>query len=422
MVRLTLVLFLCTPILAAAGDAWPAWRGPTGDGVCDETTLPTTWGGPKQTNIRWKSPLFPSDKVRRDQNQSSPIVVGARVFVTLSYWPEGTTEKEYPEHHVLCFDARDGKKLWDTPVPPGPWKLTDLRGGYTAPTPCSDGKHLAVVFGSSVIAGLDLDGKIVWRQEIKPHAFDVAIGTSPILWKDTVIFAADQTKSTKASALWCFELATGKLRWKRDRSIDWTHSTPVIAKVAGKSQLVAAAPDGCQGFDPDSGEPIWSFAGARVGDTVTPLVHDGIVYLDSGRGGPGIAIDATGTGDVSKTHRKWSVKNVPQGFSSPVTFGDQIFRLHGSDQISSWKWSDGAEVYRERVEGTDSAVSPFVTPDGLIWCVTGGKSVIVKAGAKPEVVARNDLGDPGRASPAVAKGCIYVKGGRWLFCIGRPAE
>ena len=67
----------------------------------------------------------------------------------------------------------DGKLLWDTKVPNGPWLSSDLRGGYTAPTPAADGEHIYVMFGSSVIAALDYDGKIVWRKEIKPYNFDV---------------------------------------------------------------------------------------------------------------------------------------------------------------------------------------------------------------------------------------------------------
>src|SRR5262245_26261683 len=97
-----------------ASDRWPAWRGPTGDGQCDEKNLALTWGGKNNDNILWKAPLFPNDKVKRDQNQSSPIVWGDRVFVTLSYWPEGTTDKDFPEHHVVCFSTKDGAKLWDT--------------------------------------------------------------------------------------------------------------------------------------------------------------------------------------------------------------------------------------------------------------------------------------------------------------------
>src|SRR5207244_2315409 len=108
--------------------------------------------------ILWKALLLDSDKVRRDQNQSSPIVRGQRVFVTISFWPAGVSEKEYPEHHVQCYRVADGKRLWDVVVAPGPWKLTDLRGGYTAPTPACDGQRLYVWFGSSVLAALDLDG------------------------------------------------------------------------------------------------------------------------------------------------------------------------------------------------------------------------------------------------------------------------
>src|SRR5213592_1758010 len=80
---------------AVAGENWPGWRGPTGMGISDETGLPLTWGGKEQKHVHWKAALFPSDRVRRDQNQSSPIVWGERVFVTVSYWPEGVSEKEY---------------------------------------------------------------------------------------------------------------------------------------------------------------------------------------------------------------------------------------------------------------------------------------------------------------------------------------
>jgi hypothetical protein len=42
---------------------------------------------------------------------------------------------------------------------------------------------------------------------------------------------------------------------------------------------------------------------------------------------------------------------------------------------------------------------------------------VVKAGPTPEVLAVNDLGDAGPASPAVADGALFLKGRRWLFCV-----
>src|SRR4051812_5854299 len=86
-----------------AGD-WPGWRGPTGMGHTSEKDLPLTWGGKNQENVLWKVPLFPEgDKVKLDQNQSSPVVAGNRVFVLTAYWLAGASQKEPAEHHISCY-------------------------------------------------------------------------------------------------------------------------------------------------------------------------------------------------------------------------------------------------------------------------------------------------------------------------------
>jgi outer membrane protein assembly factor BamB len=412
--------------LVAAGEHWPGWRGPTGMGISDESGLPLQWGGKNLENVRWKSPLLPSDKVRRDQNQSSPIVWGERVIVTLSYWPQGVAEKQYPEHHVLAFHCDDGRKLWDVTVDPGPWKLTDLRGGYTAPTPACDGQRIYVAFGSAVVAALNLDGKQLWRRDIVPYDFDVAWGASPVVFGDTVIITCDELGQKKASSLIALEGKTGAVRWKKERpDVDWAHSTPLLAKVGDRMQLLVATANGPQGVDPTTGEPIWWFRGKeRLGDTVTPLFHNGVVYVDSGRGGGlgpvGVAVDATSQGDVSKTPPRWKVPAPNEAFSSPLLVGELLYRVRAPGILSCRKWSTGEEVYKsERLEGIDHAVSPVATADGRIYCASAGRSYVVQAGSKYELLGSSDLGDPSRASPAVAAGRLYLKGGRYLYCIGK---
>lgn len=417
-----LLALAATPVLAS--ENWPAWRGPSGMGHSDETGLPLTWGGKDQENVRWKVPLFPSDKVRRDQNQSSPIVCGERVFVTVSYWPEGVSEKEYPEHHVLCFATSNGRKLWDVTVQPGPWKLSDLRGGYTAPTPACDGKRVYVAFGSAVVAALDLEGKQLWRNEVVPFAFDVAWGASPLVFEDTVIITCDEVQ--KGSFIAAFDGMTGKVRWNKKRpDVGWAHSTPLLTKVAGKTQLLTATEFGPQGLDPATGDLLWWFRGKeRLGDTVSPVFRDGLVYVDSGRGGGlgdvGVTIDATGKGDVSKTPPKWKIATPAEGFSSPLVVDDLFYRVHSPGVLTCRKWSTGEEVYKnQRLEGIDQAVSPVATADGRIYCASAGRSYVVKSGPTFEILGSSDLGDPGRAAPAIAAGRIYLKGGRFLFCVGK---
>src|SRR5205085_7318521 len=98
--------------------------------------------------------------------------------------------------------------------------------------------------------------------------------------------------------------------------MSFSHSTPVVVEIKGKPQLLVAASNAVQGLDPATGKVLWWCAGA--GDTASPVYGSGVVYVDSGRGGPGVAVDPTGTGDVTKTHLKWKKPKVPEGFSSPI--------------------------------------------------------------------------------------------------------
>ena len=408
-------------VLAAAATAgaadWPGWRGPTGMGISDEKDLPLTWGGKDGANVLWKQPLPGQGANNRpDNNQSSPVVQGGRVFVTVSYWPAGVNAKDYPEHHVACYRADDGSPLWDVTVKPGPWKLSDLRGGYTAPTPTADADRVYVLFGSSVLAALDRDGKPVWRQEITPYTFDVAVGCSPVLYKDVVLLQCDQ--NDKRSRLLAFDRKTGELKWekKRPESV-FTHSTPTLADVNGKTELLLAASGALQGVDPDDGAVLWSCRAA--GDTVSPVYAGGVVYVDSGRGGRGVAVDPTGAGDVTKTHLKWEKNVVPEGFSSPVASGGYLYRLHSPEVLSCWKLDGGDTAFTARLPGVSTASSPVATADGRIYCASAGKSYVLGAGPKLDILATNDLGDGCQASPAVADGRLYLKGRQFLYCIGK---
>ena len=98
----------------------------------------------------------------------------------------------------------------------------------------------------------------------------------------------------------------------------------------------------------------------------------------------------------------------------------------------------GKEMYVEKLPDNISAsASPFATADGLIYFVSCGKSLVLKAGPKFEVVAINDLNDinfvgfkpygysvhvGGRFdynSAAVSGGRIFVQGHSKLWCIGK---
>ena len=82
-----LITAVLVPVRIVVAENWPAWRGPTGQGVSSETDLPVTWS--TEENVRWKTAL-PS------AGNSTPIIWGDRVFVTqaddVTKWPPKVPE------------------------------------------------------------------------------------------------------------------------------------------------------------------------------------------------------------------------------------------------------------------------------------------------------------------------------------------
>ncbi len=389
------------PARAAAGD-WPRFRGPTGCGITDEKGLPIQWGGAANENVLWKTPLAKSHNP-----WSSPVIVGDRLFLTAA-------GMENREQHVLCFSKRDGKPLWDTPVPPGPWTGAEPKGGLGGPTPVTDGKHVWAVFGTAVVACLDMEGKIVWRKDLPGQNFDVTVGASPILYEDTLLYIADQNKKT--SSLIAYDKATGDVRWEQKRpDVVFAHSTPLLISVTGRVQLIVSASVALQGIDPADGKMLWWCKGN--GETASPVYGGSLVYMDSGRGGGGMAVDPAGQGDVTATHLKWKSDAAQSDLSSPVIVGGHVYRLSGHNLVCM-DLATGGEVYSRALAGASEWASPIVTPEGRIYCATAGKSYVIQAGPDGKIVATSDLGDPNHASPAVSEGRIYLRGMRFLYCIG----
>ncbi|MFN0021430.1 MAG: PQQ-binding-like beta-propeller repeat protein [Pirellulaceae bacterium] len=411
MAYLACVLIAC----ASPAEDWPGFRGPTGMGYSD-SKLPLEWDGATGKNVAWKSPLPATTRGGRpDHNQSSPIVWRDRVIVTTAYWTDKQGTSDPPEQHVTCYQASDGKQLWDVPVPAGPWKLSDLRGGYCAPTPVTDGQRVFVVFGSSVLAAVDLEGKLAWHKEIPDwQAFDVAIASSPILYRGQLLLLAD--RGGKKSTLTAYDAKSGELLWEKKRPDgNFNHTTPVIIDNGGQMQMLVTASHELQALDPATGEKLWWCK--TPGDVTSPVFARGVIFTDSGRGGPGILVDAGGKGDVTATHVKWKIDQIPEGLSSPAIVGDYLFRLHTPGVLKCVDLATGKEAYATRLNGVSTSSSSIITPDGRLYFASAGKTFVVQGGLIFKLLATNDLGEPSSSSAAASNNRLFLKGDKHLFCV-----
>src|SRR5581483_1622094 len=256
------------PVLLAAhavGENWPGFRGPTCQGLSSEAGLPLRWSATE--NIAWKT-------VVPGEGWSSPIVWNDRVFVT-------TATEGGVGCHLIAFERTTGTVLWDREVFKQVPGHKQQRNGYATPTPCTDGKLVFAVFGDGSFAALDFEGKVVWVNRNFPFYGEHGLGSSPILWQELLIMARDGSgEPPDTGAGWHFawdkarilalDTRTGKFQWEAKRGMSRiAHVVPSIWTAPdGHAELVSGAGDVVQGFDPKTGERLWT--SKNIGEGVVP--------------------------------------------------------------------------------------------------------------------------------------------------------
>lgn len=411
-----LILLLMTSTTHA--DNWPAWRGPKGDGVCVERNLPLTWSATQ--NVRWKVAL-------PEAGNSTPIIWEERVFLTQSL--DGGKRRA-----VIAFDRKDGKKLWQREVHCEFVETSHKQNPPCSASPVTDGHAVYAHFASAGVIAHDLDGKQLWHRDLGPVKSRWGNGSSPILYKDLVIvFHGPGEPKTFLIAL---DKRTGKTIWQTDETaidspVFGSWSTPIVVKVGGRDELVMPLPgdkvggDGAfKGYDPNTGKELWMCKGlgTEIYAMPTPSVAGDLIVGISGHNGPLLAVRPGGTGDVTDTHRAWRVagKN-PQRVGSAVFHDGRLFLADAPGFVECLDTKTGEPIWKERVDG--NLWGSMLSADGKLYVTSlEGETFVLAAGGKFELLARNKIGEPIYAAPAVSNGEIFLRSYQHLYCIKKQND
>jgi outer membrane protein assembly factor BamB len=405
-----MILRLVLPFLALAATAtaadWPGWRGPGGLGVSPESDLPVKWSATE--NVRWKVPLTGA-------GVSTPVIVGDRIFLTSS---DGRLSDRL---HVQCLHRADGRELWHTTFfgsaqPEGQFPP----GGMAVPTPATDGQFLYALFGTGDLVCLDFDGKPVWvrslAQEYGPFRNRWGMGASPMLVNDLLVVLVDHWGQ---SYLLGVEAKSGKTRWKTDRDASVNWSSPVAVTAHGKTHLVVTGTYQVRGYDAADGSELWRVQGMQMQCIPSPAVEGDLVIAVSGRKGNSLAIRLDNNrGDITATNIVWKSPKSCPFVPSGVCLGGYYYLVDDEGFGTCLDTSTGTEQWRQRMGGRYHAA--LTAGDGKIYFTNlDGVVSVVKAGPKFELLSRNTLGESVGASPAIAHGCLFLRGEKHLFCVGK---
>ncbi len=400
------------------GEDWPGFRGPNGNGVTHEKSVPLTWNA--ERNIKWKAPL------PRPAN-GSPIVSNERVFVTSARDDEGR------QRSLHCFNRTDGKQLWVHTVDFAKKMPTHKTNPYCGSTPAANGEVVVVWHASAGLVCVDFGGNEVWSRDLGEFEHMWGYGTSPVIYKDRVILHSGPGKRNFVAA---FDLETGKTIWevdepqlgknsseREDGKYKGSWCTPVVVNVDGNDQIICTMPTRVVAFDPRDGGVVWSCDGIRgpKGDLSysSPLTSDGVLVAIGGFQGPSIGVRLGGTGNITDSGRLWRNERNPQSIGSGVFLDGFIYRPNaGPGTIECLDPKTGKVVWSERSSGT-SWGSIVYAADRCYLTNQGGKTIVFKPNPDQfDGLASNELGESSNSTPAISNGEIFIRTFEHLYCIG----
>ena len=400
---------------------WPSFRGPSGNGISTARNVPLVWGQDK--NIKWRAAL-PAP------GNSSPIVSGDRVFITCA-------QDEGRKRSLFCFDRSDGKQIWVQTVKFDKVMPTHKTNPYCASTPLAAGNRVVVWHGSAGLFCYDFDGNQLWSRDLGEFRHMWGYASSPVFYKDRIILNCGPGKRAFLTAI---ELTTGKTLWQTDEPIEGdgdrnesrkpsgSWSTPVIARVDGKDQIICSLTTRVNAYDPDAGEILWTCDGlrGRKGDLAysSPVIAGDTCVVLGGFNGPSFGFKLGGSGNITEAGRLWRVEPNPQNIGSGVFVGKHVYIPDaGPGTLRCIEPTTGKVVWRERMPG-GRAWGSIVYADGrgYVTCQNGDTVVFAPHPDGYKKLAVNSLGEPSNSTAAIADGEIFLRTSQALYCIRSPAN
>jgi outer membrane protein assembly factor BamB len=360
--------------------------------------VPVDWSD--KTNIAWRAPI-------EGLGWSSPVVVDSKIYLTTAV-PRGSGLSLV----AMAIDANTGKLIWEREV-----RAVDAipsihaKNSHASPTPIVDGGSVFVHFGTLGTARLACeDGAIQWlcTELIYPPMH--GSGGSPVMHDGRLAIVCDGSKDPFVVAL---DSRTGKVVWKTPRSVSAkiSHSfvTPSLAKVDGKTLVLAPGPEHFAAYDLADGSEVFRVLAPGWSVVPQPIVFEDLVIYNHDYDNPElIAVRLGGEGDVTGTHVAWRRDRSAPSTPTPVLVDGLLYTVSDKGIAACLDAKTGEQHWMERLGGNYSA-SPVYADGRILFLSEEGVARWVRAGKSFELVQTNEISGRTFATPAFDGTGMYLR-------------
>jgi outer membrane protein assembly factor BamB len=400
----------CLAMASTAFADWPEFRGPGKQGKLVLDGLPLTWSA--TDNHRWRMEL-------PGEGWSSPVVVGQSIYLTAAI-PNDSTDNKGFELVALILDAETGKIKHQISLFSEDQSSPKIhsKNSHASPTPVFDGEHIYVHFGHQGTACLTQAGEVVWKNDSLPYPPVHGNGGSPVVVDELLIFSRDGANISEVTAL---NKRTGEVVWQTTRDVEakkqFSFCTPLVLELNEKRQLILPGSNVVQSLDPATGKEIWRVTYDGYSVIPRPIYESGLVFVCTGYDRPSLlAIDPTGTGDITETHVKWREEAAIAHTPSLIGEQGKITTVSDNGIATCFEALTGKELWKERIGGNFSA-SPILVGSRLYLLSEQGDCTVLDISKQPKALAKNVMGERCLASFGIVEQDLLLRTDKALYRI-----
>lgn len=296
----------------------------------------------------------------------------------------------------------------------------------------TDGKLVYVYVANLGIYAYNMKGMQVWHTPLEayPIYLDFGTGASPVLWGGMLLIVADNEKLQFIAA---FDTNTGKQVWRTNRDLAATGEgpprrsgwvTPFVWKNSHGTEVVTVGPGVAVSYD-RAGKEIWRLSGMSEIPIPSPFAYEGMLYVNGGRGKALFAIRPGATGDLTPGEGgkqsefvAWSQPRGGTYLPTEVAYEGALYALSEIGILSRFDAKTGRLSYRSRIEAGGAFTSSPWAYNGKVFCLSEeGKTFVIAAGEKFELLQINLLDEMAQATPAIIGDRLLLRTESRLYSI-----
>lgn len=387
------------PNPAIAKLSWTDFRGPRRDGVVrDFTAISLDWTNDPPREI-WRQPI--------GDGYAAFVLGEGRLY---------TIEQRRAREAITCYDATIGRELWIYDYPS--FFKEDLGGNGPRATPTLDGGRLYALGAEGQLTCVSAaDGRRIWTKnilsEFNAENLQWGMSASPLIVDDQVIVT---NSGVGGGSIMAYRKADGERVWQTDVG-QQGYSSPTIATLLGRRQVLNFAAFAVHGMEPETGKKLWSFewkTDLGISCSQPIPIDDSRVFISLGYGvGSALVKLEPKNGDIAASE-VWSNVRMKNKFTSSVLYEGHLYGLD-EDILACISAENGERKWKGGRYGYGS-----VLLIGKHLLVSGEQGDLMLVEATPQEL--REIGKirilPGKTwnNAAVAGGLLFARNHREMVC------